>query len=324
VDESLVLAEKAASGELCLGCHKDIDLDIDLTKPKEEKKAGAKIYKVMHKPFKKRECVKCHETHASKYEGLKRAEGQQLCYKCHKSKELDEMGNAMFSVHQPINNGKCLGCHFPHGSKNNRLLREPLEDICFICHDNFLYKIPEITRAKAAMAARKPTKKELEKLSKYKIIHKPITEKGCVICHNPHSSKDKKLLVSEGDKFFCYKCHNDFTVNPEFEIKSVHKPVSDEDCIACHEMHATDNEKLLKTNEIKLCNEKCHKVSPEHHEFNKNNLIKFKEVPESFTTLGNSVLCTNCHNPHSSKEIYLFTDIKKNLCLLCHTTVPSL
>ncbi len=312
IEESLVLSEKAESGELCLRCHKDIGLD-------ENKEP----YATLHKPFKDRQCIKCHETHASTAPKLQRKSGFAFCYMCHKNFTLDNNGKQMFSIHQPISAGMCLKCHYPHGSQNAKLLRKTSKDLCFSCHKNFLFRE---AKAQAPKPRGRMTKKAVGELKPamipYKTVHKPIEEEGCPICHSPHSSKIKKLLLPKDDTFFCYKCHEDFTVSSAGEkMASVHEPVLKEDCLKCHVEHANDNPKLLRKIPNALCLD-CHKLSRDHHQLNRTNLERMVKIPESFILVGTDLLCTNCHNPHSSKVKSLFVKAKRELCTNCHSSVP--
>ncbi|MFC1855180.1 cytochrome c3 family protein [Thermodesulfobacteriota bacterium] len=351
IDESILLPDKAASGELCLSCHKDIDLDLEKqkdvvlikapeeakkpptpqrrgrgptpvkeeeTKEPEAPKKKAEPYVNTHKPFENRECTKCHETHASEYNHLVLKQGSDLCYKCHKSKETNELGEPMFSIHQPINAGDCLSCHYPHGSKIEKLLHNPGEELCFKCHENFLRNKESMPQAKGGLAAK-------AKAPMYKVIHKPILEEGCLACHSPHSSMSKKLLVSKKDGvFICFGCHENFVLDDEgIRKKSVHKPVLEGKCSSCHETHANDNPKLLlEVEQVKLC-QGCHNIS-KHHRIDKGSLERMVTIPKEFImNKQKQIICTNCHNPHASNVERLFVDKKKVLCLKCHSSVPG-
>ncbi len=328
IEASILLPELAEDGTLCETCHKEITLDKD--------KAP---YKVTHKPFAEKKCAKCHFTHASPYKNMTRQEGAEFCYMCHKNKELDETGRELFSIHQPINAGKCQTCHKPHGSEHNKLLQKDIKSLCFSCHDNFLIKnkpkkkAPKKSRAKMptmkggmmADTAKKTKSKNKKKVEYFSTVHKPITEKGCAACHNPHSSRNPKLLETEEGTFICYKCHNDFTLNEDDEkIANVHEPVLKEKCSECHAPHATDTPKLLKLAASELC-KKCHKKMPKnHHKLGIAKLSKLTPIPDFFEVIGKALACVNCHSPHSSEGRYLFSAPERELCRLCHSDVPSL
>ncbi|MFZ2198057.1 MAG: cytochrome c3 family protein, partial [Thermodesulfovibrionales bacterium] len=94
----------------------------------------------------------------------------------------------------------------------NKLIR-PVEELCANCH-----------------------KIELDK----KWIHGPLVSGGCRVCHLPHSSPNKFLLVSDA-KGFCFYCHtgSDVVKNPAHEV-------ADLNCILCHEPHMSDSKFLLR------------------------------------------------------------------------------
>src|SRR6185436_11435167 len=84
-------------------------------------------------------------------------------------------------VHRPVAEGKCLGCHDPHGSNSRKMLKKDTSpELCLTCHK-------EITSAAH--------------------IHKPASE-DCAKCHSPHTSKHQKLLVAEPYEL-CLSCHAD-------------------------------------------------------------------------------------------------------------------
>ena len=84
-------------------------------------------------------------------------------------------------------------------------------------------------------------------------------------------------------------------------MKSVHQPVDDGDCLACHNPHATNTKGLVKKTAPTLCWD-CHDNFLEK--------AKFKhDVVED---------CTSCHNPHQAKEASLLLKNVAKLCGDCH------
>ena len=135
---------------------------------------------------------------------------------------------------------------------------------------------------------------------KKKVIHKPVVEGKCILCHNPHVSKYKGLL-KEGSSGLCYGCHGK---DKGFNAPVVHKPVADGKCLLCHEAHAADISALLKKEGGKTCFE-CHAEKT---------IITAANVhPE--VKKGN---CSACHTPHSSYVVDLLKKEKKELCATCH------
>jgi predicted CXXCH cytochrome family protein len=73
-----------------------------------------------------------------------------------------------------------------------------------------------------------------------KNIHGPLASGGCLVCHDPHSSRYGSLLVSESDTF-CLHCH---------DASAVARIPGHEDtgqqCTGCHDAHMSDERFLLK------------------------------------------------------------------------------
>jgi predicted CXXCH cytochrome family protein len=114
-----------------------------------------------------------------------------------------------YSQHGPYAARLCEGCH-QRGS--NRLVR-PAEDLCTYCHDITIDR---------------------------KRLHGPLASGGCTVCHDPHGSRNRYLLVSApGD--FCFYCHQ----RKEVFGREAHQDRETE-CTACHDAHGSGNEFLLR------------------------------------------------------------------------------
>lgn len=111
--------------------------------------------------------------------------------------------------HGPYAARLCEGCH-QRGS--NKLIM-PIEALCLNCHT----------------------------FRTDKRLHGPIASGGCKVCHDPHTSSNRFLLVSEATEF-CFYCHDRNAVSK----RDVHKGINDVVCITCHDAHMSDNEFLLK------------------------------------------------------------------------------
>lgn len=119
-----------------------------------------------------------------------------------------------YREHGPYAANLCGACHVQTGS--NQLIM-PVEELCQNCHVLNLKK---------------------------KKVHGPVVTGGCKVCHDPHASPYRFLLVSES-KDFCYYCHS----RTDIEKREVHRK-TDVGCTYCHEAHASDNEYLLRTEEV--------------------------------------------------------------------------
>jgi predicted CXXCH cytochrome family protein len=153
-----------------------------------------------------------------------------------------------------------------------------------------------------------------------KFVHAAVGM-GCTGCHNPHASKNEKLLPAAGSDL-CYPCHD----KALFTKKNVHSPVAAGQCMACHSPHSSDAASLLKKPVVELCGT-CHagKSSGKH-------ILAGYGLGDRHPTTGMSdpghpgmeFSCVSCHDPHSSDGKFLFTSGTSsagNVCLLCHKKV---
>jgi predicted CXXCH cytochrome family protein len=222
------------------------------------------------------------------------AAAAQSCLDCHG--DLIEGKTA----HQAVAMG-CESCHsaidasdIPHKKKNKiaKGLSAEQPDLCYGCHD------------------RAPFDK--------KVLHAAVGM-GCTGCHNPHASKNPKLIVSPMPDL-CYSCHD----KAGFSKKTVHPPVASGDCLTCHVPHSGDNPSLLLSPVPDLCL-MCHDTMNSKHVLAGYGLgghpISGKADP---SRPGKEISCTSCHTPHSSLNPFLFTNAtggSGGLCLACHAKI---
>lgn len=121
----------------------------------------------------------------------------------------NETGKNQYTEHGPYAAKLCEGCH----QRGTNKLLMPIESLCLNCHTVTLEK---------------------------KRIHGPVASGGCKVCHDPHASSNRFLLVSDS-KEFCIYCHD----KDEIATHEVHQGMTEE-CITCHDAHGSDNEFLLK------------------------------------------------------------------------------
>ena len=151
----------------------------------------------------------------------------EFCLGCHDDLTEEKV------VHMAVKNG-CLDCHSnldasvrPH--KNNGKFPHGLDAaqpaLCLTCHSKLVAN-KKMTHAAVGM--------------------------GCTGCHEPHSSKNAKLLKAAAPGL-CFKCHD----KEDFEGKFVHGPVKSGQCLTCHQPHASDNQGLLKKDRAQMCLD-CH------------------------------------------------------------------
>jgi DmsE family decaheme c-type cytochrome len=131
----------------------------------------------------------------------------EICFSCH----LEKRAQQMLPSHHPIKEKKmkCGSCHENHGSENNNLKEETLNDVCANCHAE--YEGP------------------------FAFEHAPVVE-DCSICHEPHGTIANNLL-KQNQPFLCVRCHRGHKSTETF---STH-PALLTSCTQCHsKVHGSD------------------------------------------------------------------------------------
>jgi DmsE family decaheme c-type cytochrome len=154
-----------AVGATCLECHATFT-DV-LKKP------------FVHTPVKAKDCVGCHNPHASQHGKMLDASPSQVCLTCH----ADVVPAKARSTHRPVEEKGCASCHDPHASAAKFNLLKGGNELCAGCH--------------------KPV---IEQSAKAKFKHRPV-EQGCTACHNPHGSAKADDLLKQDVPDLCVKCH---------------------------------------------------------------------------------------------------------------------
>jgi predicted CXXCH cytochrome family protein len=119
------------------------------------------------------------------------------------------------SVHPPVQERECGGCH--ETDRSNRL-KAKKEDLCWICHEreDFVGNV----------------------------VHGPVASGYCLGCHDPHRS-DHPFLLMRSPADLCENCHDAFN----FESLPEHRLEQGDDCKSCHDPHAAGREYMLKSDE---------------------------------------------------------------------------
>ncbi|MDD5773226.1 MAG: cytochrome c3 family protein [bacterium] len=328
----------------CYDCHKDL-------KEKFQKK-------YIHKPLAKNGCTGCHKDHGNENKLMLKAEGNDLCYLCHDSYEVEFKKQSKLAViklshfNLPVGRDKsqCIECHDPHSSDEPKLIysnqHKPFaEKKCLECHEKPVFWQPVKFVAEGSSLCIK-----CHKIQEKSNVHTPVKEGKCILCHDPHTSKNKFMLRAEYNSKLCALCHENKTKG---EIN--HSPVKDGDCMACHAVHSSDNANHLKEKVNTLCyschdkmtgqgvdhspvaEEDCTVCHNPHSSANDKLLIetkvggklcnnchedktkgKFKHVPAD-----EGGDCMVCHDPHTSKNKFLLKKTEKELCYDCHENKTS-
>ncbi|WP_242093913.1 cytochrome c3 family protein [Aestuariivivens sediminicola] len=144
------------------------------------------------------------------------------------------------------------------------------------------------------------------------ILHGP-TATDCTICHEPngkaHPVEDVSAFTffAEGAEL-CYSCHTE--IAEQFSLKYVHKPAKNGECSECHEVHSSNDPKLVFTQAPDLCFF-C------HSDFDDNRATATSVHTASYT----GEACLQCHSPHASTQRRLLVGNNRELCLSCHNKI---
>ncbi len=189
--------------KLCFSCHEDIR---DKMKHSRSKHAALYLNK---------QCATCHRPHFSKFKNLLIKREEPLCLSCHRSGanipgfrpfDIASQLKGQEYLHGPIRQGKCAGCHDPHGSDNKKLLTAPMVTsfyapynseeygLCFKCHDRKLLTARETTTSTRFRNGNRNLH--------YVHVAKEFKGRTCKTCHQTHASNGPMLISStRGAKF---------------------------------------------------------------------------------------------------------------------------
>jgi len=101
------------------------------------------------------------------------------CYTCHK-----QVAQALYR-HRPVAAGACFSCHEVVQGSRKYLVKQPVQQTCFVCHN-----VQE------------------RNWSGMKVHHGPAAVGNCTICHDPHGS-DWPSFVAMHPTDLCLNCHQD-------------------------------------------------------------------------------------------------------------------
>jgi predicted CXXCH cytochrome family protein len=190
--------------------------------------------------------------------------------------------------HQPVKEGDCLSCHqrkskqHPvRGGKSFELAARGAA-LCSQCHD-----------------AR----------GKKKVVHPPVKEGDCTVCHKPHGADGRFLLDSSDDQTeLCLGCHD----SSPFKRKFLHGPAAVGECTKCHDPHESAEKALLKGPVRDTCL-KC------HADFAR----ALKESNAGHPPVQKGP-CTLCHDPHGTAVSALLRKKMPDVCIDCHRSIPDM
>jgi predicted CXXCH cytochrome family protein len=284
---------------LCLTCHADKD--------------ASTIKGVVHPPA-VRDCIKCHDPHASdnKNQLLKAASGEKgknLCLDCHNiGLNVPDKG----SRHAALDMG-CDTCHTTHkvGEKGKSEfdfhLAKAVPALCIGCHDVKDDKLIKAHQGQPFGTANCTQCHNPHQSAQAKLLqtftHPPFAEKTCEVCHA--AAKDGKVVLTNSDsKALCVTCHSEQA--EKIEKAKVQHPGAQGECVACHNPHAGPTPGFLQPDPVTACLA-CH--SDQAEQFKKAHLHQPAFVQG----------CATCHEPHGGNNDHLLRAKTVNaLCLECH------
>jgi len=229
--------------QLCLGCHSDMA-------------EGLKQAAVIHPAVTDLSCVSCHMPHGSAEPGLLKQKGESLCFECHEN--IQEKYRRAEYKHNALYEGKgCGNCHLVHYSRYSSLLADDEKTLCLSCHDH-----KDTSKSNGLRNIK-------QELADKKYLHGPIEDGSCTTCHDPHGGDYGNILngaypasfyapFKKGVYGLCFGCHDEALAtkreteatgfrNGKQNLHFLH--VADyrkgRTCMACHQPHASDGEKLI-------------------------------------------------------------------------------
>ncbi len=142
-----------------------------------------------------------------------------------------------YFVHGPKAQGECNQCHESSGSYAFRKLDatgtsalssgrsvsgrlvQPVSLLCVDCHASKSQKVV---------------------YGDHLWLHGPVAQGECTLCHQPHQSEFRYLLLKNRSVELCGSCHTKGYISENEEH------TKGEECISCHNPHAGKNHLLLK------------------------------------------------------------------------------
>jgi len=236
--------------------------------------------------------------------------GADTCLACHDEDSAVPILDIFKTPHAvkadkrtPFAQQQCESCHGPVGKHAKKRIRKgQTRESMITFKPNSLIAVVERNRICSSCH------KKIEKAHWQGSTHE-VNEVACSDCHKIHVSKDPMLSnISQIDS--CGSCHqshklasNRFSTHP---LK-----YGQMGCSSCHDLHGSDNEKMLKN---ETANDTCFGC---HAEKRGPFLWEHEPVSED---------CGLCHSPHGSNQAGMLTQRAPFLCQNCHSSQghPSL
>ena len=203
--------------------------------------------KFEHSPAVNNQCLVCHQQSIKPWKiGIPKGKIDDTCLTCHTALKQEIASGT--HRHGPLVAG-CTLCHNPHGDEYKYYLwADGSLDICITCHSD---------------------KRNLKdnKDSRF-TVHGIISGPGCVVCHDPHVS-DQRFMLLKPVNDLCLGCHREnidlkighpVAGHPNSGPVELRRPGRELTCVGCHDPHGSIYEHLLVETKLggTLCRG-CHK-----------------------------------------------------------------
>lgn len=158
-------------------------------------------------------CTDCHGPLHGATSIRTAKDAESTCATCHPSVAAE------FALpnHHPVPEGRmgCSSCHDVHGERVRVRDLDLRERSCAQCHPRYA--------------------------GPFVFAHQAGRRDGCVVCHVPHGSPNRRMLQQANSQQNCTACHGDF---PAFHDQTTGAVFTD--CLRCHtEVHGSNHSRLL-------------------------------------------------------------------------------
>lgn len=126
--------------------------------------------------------------------------------------EVLALGEPAMLVHYPYAERECAACH---DEQSLGTMTEAQPELCYMCHEDLS--------------------------ANYAYLHGPVAGGYCTSCHDPHSSKNEKLLRYTGDEL-CFHCHKKESVFRN----EMHEGLDGMACADCHNAHGGEDKYIFQ------------------------------------------------------------------------------
>lgn len=219
--------------DTCTTCHPS---------KKNQNDAAANKHGALDEQQNPRVCVSCHEAHQSDHpRRLIDWPVEKVCAQCHDKVQKTPAGEPLLAVtawlgkhdqvemrHGPVREGQCPECHEPHGTSDWRMLKGPYPGtpyapfvskdtygLCFRCHDQRLVTTQKLTEP-------------------------PVS--------NQDTTKDfAKQALPEGERLVRGGTTGFRNADENLHFRHVNKLDKGRVCRFCHDVHASENPKHIRT-----------------------------------------------------------------------------